>query len=49
MRPKIEKPANSNQRLQPTGIAKTGKTRWLRGSGQGLAHQDEAGWLVGLV
>jgi len=43
MRPKIEKPDNSNRRLELAGLANPGKTRRLRGTGPGLAHQSAAG------
>jgi len=49
MRPSIEKPENHNRRLEPTGRAKSGKTRGLTGQWMGLAHQDTAGQVFGWV
>jgi len=37
------KPENQNWRLEPTGLAKPGKTRKLTGTGPGLAHKESAG------
>jgi len=47
MRPWIEKPETQNRRLEPTGLAKPGKSRGLTGTGPGLAHQDAAGRVFG--
>jgi len=43
MRPHREKPETQNRRLEPTGLAKPGKTCRLMGTGPGLARQDAAG------
>ena len=47
MQPKIEKPENYNRRLEPTGLAISGKTGGLTGMGSGLAHQEAAGRVFG--
>ena len=47
MRPSIEKAETQKQTLEPTGLAKPGKTRALTGSGSGLARQDTAGRVLG--
>jgi len=31
-----------NWRLEPTGLAKPGRTPWLTGTGQGLTRQEAA-------
>jgi len=36
----MEKPETQNRRLDPTGLAKRGKTRGLTGSGLGLDQQE---------
>jgi len=41
------KPETQNRRLEPTGLAKHGKTRWLTGTGPGLARQESAGRVSG--
>jgi hypothetical protein len=38
-----------NQKLEPTGVAKTGPTRGLQGRGPGLAHHWVAGQVLGWV
>ena len=35
--------------MEPTGLAKPGKTRGLTGMGMGLAHQEAAGRVFGWV
>jgi hypothetical protein len=47
MRPYIEKPETQNQRLEPTGLAKPGKTIGLTGTGAGSARPDAAGRVFG--
>jgi len=49
MRPSIEQTETQNRRLEPTGLAKTGKTRGLTCSGAGLARQAAAGRVFGRV
>jgi hypothetical protein len=43
------KPKMQNLRLEPTGLAKPCKTRDLTVMGPGLASQQLAGWVFGLV
>jgi len=43
------KPEIQNQRLEPTGLAKLGKTRQLMGAGLGLACQEAAVQVFGPV
>jgi len=40
-------PEMQNGRLEPTGLAKPGETRWLTGTGPGLARQESAGRVCG--
>jgi len=47
MRPQIEKPETQDRRLEPTGVARPGKTRGLTGTGPGLARQDAGGRIFG--
>ena len=49
MQPEIEIPETQNQRLEPTGPAKAGKTHGLTGTGPGLAHQEAMGRVFGQV
>ena len=41
------KPETQNRRLKPTGLAKSGETSGLMGTGPGLARQESAGWDFG--
>jgi len=41
------KPETQNRRLDPTGLAKSGETRGLTGTGPGLTHQESAGRVFG--
>ena len=41
------KPETQNRRLEPTGLAKPGETRGLKGTGPGLARQESAGRVSG--
>jgi len=41
------KPATQNQRLEPPGLAKSGETRGLTGTGPGLPRQESAGRVFG--
>jgi len=43
------KPEKHNWRLEPMGLAKPGKTRRSMGMGLGLARQESARWVFGLV
>jgi hypothetical protein len=36
-----------NLRLEPSGLAKPGETRWLTGTGPGLARQESAARVFG--
>jgi len=38
-----------NRRLEPTGLAKPGKTRRLTGMGLGFTRQDAAGRIFGRI
>jgi hypothetical protein len=49
MRQTIDIPDNRNRQLEPTGLAKPGKTHGLTGTGAGLACQDAAGQGFGHV
>ena len=40
------KPETQNWRLEPTGLAKPGTTRWSTGMGPGLAREESAGRVV---
>ena len=43
----MEKPYTQNRRLEPTGLAKPGKSCRLTGMDPGLARQDAAGRVFG--
>jgi len=43
----MEKPETQNGRLEPTGLAKPGKTCALTGTGPGLAQRDTEGQVFG--
>jgi len=47
MRPQIAKPETQNWRLEPTGLAKPGKTRGFMGTSPGLDSQDAVGRVFG--
>jgi len=40
------KPELQNRRMEPTGLAKPGKTHWLTGTRPGFARQKSAGWVA---
>jgi hypothetical protein len=47
MRREVRKPQAQNQRLEPTGLAKPGKSCGSTGRCEGLGLEDAAGWIVG--